>query len=684
MSLLGALSHSAAAVAFCVLTLLLWGGWQGGRQGALFIVAALASTMWSTTAAAGMWAGTELPGWLAYVTELVRDGAWLFALAGLAGGLLPKALSLSVRSLCPALLLAPFAVWYFSESQIAGVFGQLLAPAGIACAVVVLLLLEQIFRNSNATGRHGFRFLAWGLGGVYVYDLLLFSYADLFNQVSVELWHLRGLVNAALVPMIAIAARRNPQWALDVFVSRQVVLFTTSVVAVGLYLLLMAAGGYYLHRFGPWGAATEVVFALGAVAVLAVVLMSDGLRRRLRVFVHKHFYRNKYDYRIEWLRFVGTLADAADENMRRTSLRAIAQVFECEGALLYLRSSHAPHYEPVAGWPWSPSDVPGVSPVGENEEVIAALRDKHWVIDLHEYRVSPGFYRNMVVPAALTDLPGYRVVFPLLQSESLVGFVVLREPPPPFALTYEDRDLLLTLGRHVALILVQQEAERRLAEARQFEAYHRLTAFMMHDLKNLVSQLDLVVSNAVKHRHNQEFVDDAFSTVANAADRMSQLISQLRSAEARGELVTVSLLKVLQAAVKNCQGRQPQPVFADVAEEDARHLVVLAEESRLISVIEHVIRNAQDASPGSHPVVLALTRQGDRAVIEVRDRGAGMTAEFIRTHLFRPFSSTKGSKGMGIGAYQVLEYVRSLGGDVEVQSTPGQGTTFLIKLRAHE
>jgi putative PEP-CTERM system histidine kinase len=433
---------------------------------------------------------------------------------------------------------------------------------------------------------------------------------------------------------------------------------------------------------GRWGVAANVLFISGAVVVLAVILLSGAVRRRLRVFLHKHFYRNKYDYRIEWLRFVETIASARGEDVRRTSLQAIAQVFQSDGAILYTRSGAAPEYAPAVAWPWATGSEPRAVAVPDDHELIRALRERAWVIDLREYRAAPEFYQNLEVPRELRELPGFRIIAPLLDADRLTGFVVLRDPPPPFDLTYEDRDLLLTVGRQIAAILVQQEAELRLADGRQFEAYHRLTAFMMHDLKNLVAQLNLVVSNASRHRANPQFVDDAFATVANAAGRMTQLIAQLSKGETPASSIEPTAVKsVVAEAVTHCSNREPAPDLQAALDADA--LAVIADRTRLLSVVEHVIRNAQDASRPGDRLTVGMGEIGGMVVIEVRDTGAGMSAEFVRTRLFRPFDSTKGSKGMGIGAYQVREYVRSLGGDVEVQSTPGTGTCFAIKLPRH-
>jgi len=68
------------------------------------------------------------------------------------------------------------------------------------------------------------------------------------------------------------------------------------------------------------------------------------------------------------------------------------------------------------------------------------------------------------------------------------------------------------------------------------------------------------------------------------------------------------------------------------------------------------------------------------ALIEVVDDGAGMEPDFVRERLFRPFDTTKGSKGMGIGAYQARTFVVEAGGSLRVESEPGKGTRFAIRL----
>jgi putative PEP-CTERM system histidine kinase len=481
--------------------------------------------------------------------------------------------------------------------------------------------------------------------------------------------------------LLAIAARRNPEWSLDIFVSRHVVFYSGAFIAIGIYLVLMALGGYYVREFGgSWGRVGQIAFLGGAVVVLATLLASSTLRRQAQVFISKHFYSNKYDYRVEWLRFIATLSSSEESDVRRAALQAVAQIFASPGGMLFLPDESGRRFVPYAAWPMRVDSLPGIGALAAEEDMPEFLARTQWIIDTREYRRTPDVYGNIALPEWLLAHEHLRIVSPLLQLDRLAGFVVLYDPPPPFELTYEDRDLLKTVGRHVATHIAQFDANRKLAESRQFEAYNRLTAFMMHDLKNSVAQLKLIVANAERHKRNPEFVDDAIGTIANAVERMTRLIEQLRGSSNVARLVQLDLAELARKAVDQCSTRLPRPSL-DTADAS---VLVRADPDRLTAVIEHVIRNAQDATEEHGTIAVRLRREGTQALLTVADSGAGMEPEFVRDRLFRPFDSTKGAKGMGIGAYQAREYVRLLGGDVEVQSSPGQGTSFSISLPVHD
>jgi putative PEP-CTERM system histidine kinase len=560
-------------------------------------------------------------------------------------------------------------------------FGNSLSFEGLLLASIGLVNVEQLIRAASFGRSRAINLCAVGFGGQFAYDLFMFSQAQLLGALDMQAWALRGVVLAVLTPLAALGIRRLSNEPPTVFVSRQVVFYTTAVLSVGIYLLLMALGGYYVRAHGgSWGESLRLLFIVGAGIVLAMLMLSRSMWRRLRVFVAKHFYRNKYDYRAEWLRFIATLSTPDSPDARRTSIRAIAQILESPGGVLFLSNDSATRFEPVAAWSAeSEADPATFATLEAAEDLPRFLTDSKWVVDLDEYRKSPGLYRGIALPEPMLR-DGWRIVTPLLELDRLIGFLLLRSPPEPFQMTFEDRDLLRTVGRHVATLLAQQAADRKLTESRQFDAFNRFAAFVMHDLKNSVAQLQLLVANAERHRRNPEFMDDAIETIGNTAARMTRLIEQLRSPDKLGATRPVRLLPLLQAVAERAASRPPGLQCSLPAEDDRSAHAVRADADRLGAVLDHVVRNAQDATGGGGHVALDLAMESGWARIAVQDDGPGMDMVFVRERLFRPFDSTKGSKGMGIGAYQTREYVRQLGGEVEVQSAPGAGTRFLIKL----
>jgi putative PEP-CTERM system histidine kinase len=505
---------------------------------------------------------------------------------------------------------------------------------------------------------------------LFGFDVVLHASRGIEDLHSAFL-NVRAFVDLCAVPLLAIAVRSNPDWSLQIFVSRQVIFsIGKALLSIG-YLCLALVVARHLQRFGDlWSA----LFLLIAAVTFSLVATSSNLRRRAQVFVSKHFFRAKYDYRVEWLRFIRTLSSTEDEDARRTAVRALTQIFASPAGVLFLPDDSGARFMPVSAWPIRLEAVGDLAAVSIDDGLPQFLVRKQWIVDVHEYRESPDVYDDIELPSWLLNHRHLRVVAPLLLLDHLIGFAVLYDATPAFELTYEDRDLLKTVGRHVATHIAQFDADRKLGESRQFEAYNRLTAFMMHDLKNSIAQLKLIVANAERHKRNPEFVDDAISTIANAAERMTRLMDQLRG-RAEERLSAIDLAEASSAAVHRCSNRKPKPVF-----QINSTAMVQADRERLIAVIEHFIRNAQDATPESGNISLTLDETAGQAILTITDTGTGMDADFVRDRLFRPFDSTKGAAGMGIGAYQGREYARQLGGEVEVRSSPGQGTCFTIKL----
>ena len=558
-------------------------------------------------------------------------------------------------------------------------YGRLLPAAGLGLATLGLIAVEQVLRNASDSARGAVRWLALGLGGLFVVQLGVFAQTLLMGAVPVEPLAVSGALLAACALAIWRGARRMPDWSLGLSISRHVVFYTTSLMFVGGYLLLMSVGGWLLiDSSSGWGRAVQMVFFALAGLMLALMLYSGALRQRLKVFISKHFYPQRYDYRLEWLRFIRTLSEADPATtLPQKAVRAVTQIIESPAGTLWRRNEAGTHFERTTRWPDDVApDRAGI--VSGEDALVQFLARTTWLIDLRELRARPALYEGLTVDTVSQGMPLDGLIVPLLHVDQLYGWLTLDRPAHLDELSFEDRDLLKTAGRQIAAHLAQYDADTSLAEARQFEAYNRMTAFVMHDLKNIAAQLKLISQNAERHKRNPEFVDDAMRTIGSSAARMTKLIAQLAGATQTGEvqsgtMQTLDLATVVERAAVRCGGQSPVPRVVV-----QQRPVVFADAERLAAVIEHSVRNAQDATTDDGEVRLEVDRIEGRPVLRIVDTGSGMDEAFVRDRLFRPFDTTKGTRGMGIGAFQIREYLRSLGGGVEVSSAPGRGTTFSL------
>jgi putative PEP-CTERM system histidine kinase len=675
---IGVLSYAAAALAFLALTVLLAAGWEGRAHGGRLIVACAITVLWAALLALEA-SSAALPASVVVLVEASRYAAWFFVLDGLA--LAPRSRARQLLGLHAAWLSAVLVLGVVTLmpglERSPSLPLRLPALAGVVLSLAGLALVWLFHRKSPAESRETLHWLVVALGLAFGFDLLAFVLTLLAGADGLA-WQARGIVGVLLVPMIAVAARRNPPWVPKFFVSRQAVLVATGIAIAAAYTALAVVAARMIVRQGAgWGDALQLLFLIVALLALLTLLAAPGPRQRLRVFLSKHFYRSKYDYRAEWLRFIGTLsAGPRDADPRGNAVRSIAQIIASPGGVLYLRGDASGDFVPACSWPVGHHDLQALPVVAAGDAIAGFLEHRQWVIDVHELHARPELYGNLSLPPMFAPPATRRIVLPLLHGERLIGFVVLDDPQSEFHPNFEDRDLLKTVGRHVATYLAQHEADRRLAESRQFEAYHRLTAFVMHDLKNLAAQLSLIVANAERHRRNPEFVDDTITTVANSTQRMQRLIEQLKGREQLELRRAVAVTDAVRRACERCALRHPAPTLKALD----KGLYVEAEPEQLTAVFEHLLRNAQDATADDGRVAVSVEAAGDECVVTVADTGCGMSAQFMQERLFKPFDTTKGSQGMGIGAYQVREYVRSLGGTVQVSSVQARGTTFVVRL----
>ncbi|MDQ1830167.1 XrtA/PEP-CTERM system histidine kinase PrsK [Massilia scottii] len=669
-------SYSIAALAFALLGAVLVTRWRSRQHAPVLASACALTVLWGAALATQAW-GALPQNWAGELLEVARNGAWTVVLLSLLGHFegtswrqlrrtpaLPAVAALYVLVLGDKVLSEFFPAVLGQQSGILGVMAR------IGMAVLGMLLVEQLYRNKPVQERWAIKFACLGIGGIFVYDFYLYSNALLMRQVNPEIWSARGVVNALTAPLIAVSVARSASWSTHIAVSRRLLFHSAALFGSAAYLLAMGAAGYYLRYFGgQWGSLMQMAFLFGALVLLAGILFSGTFRSWLKVFISKHFYSYNYDYREEWLRFTRTLSEAGP-NLGERTLQAVGELVESSGGMLWIRRE-AGQCEPVASW-----HLPDSAPSEPDDSAFCRfLESRQWVVDLQEFTKDPDKYEGLVLPEWLNKFPRGWLVVPLMLQGRLFGFMLLLQPRSAITLNWEVIDLLKIAGSQAASYLAQHEAASALMLARQFESFNRMSTFVVHDLKNLVSQLGLLIPNAEKHKDNPEFQRDMLETVTLSVQKMRLMLQKLSRSASQERPAPLSIEKLLVQAVASKAAFEPRPLLT-IAEPRLR---VLADWERLERVVGHLIQNAIEATPKEGQVAITLSRANDSVIIEIRDTGEGMSEEFIRERLYKPFESTK-SAGMGIGAFESREYIHELGGSLTVSSTPPEGTTFRITL----
>ncbi len=679
---LGQYSYLSAALGFGFLALLLLANRRSDIQGHLLTLVVIVSVAWAALAAV-IAGDTEDTAGFYLSLEILRYVAWFIFLLKLFE---PAARQLTgYRFLrrwgllvCAGLALLLLLVELLTLHLAPVEFETRLMPVRLSghvfLALAGLAMIEQLFRNITQDYRRNLMYLFIGAGGIFAFDFYMYANALLFMGVDPELWEARGFVNLLSVPLLTIAAARNRDWSTNIFVSRDIVLHITAIFGGGLYLLVMAAAGYYLQTYGgSWGGIAQIVFVSLAAIFLALVLFSGQLRRQLRVFLGKHFYRNKYDYRHEWLKLTHALNDKVrDIDNLDSSISVLAQILDARAGLLWLDDGQG-KYRNLAAWKTAPIE----KAISAEDSLVRLLAEKSYVINLLDVPTHSEEYGQLTLPDWVDTIDGAWLVVPLPGLDALLGFVVLAHPQSMRPINWEDRDLLKTAARQVASHLAVLMTSDALARARQFEVFNRMSSYMVHDLKNVAAGLEMVARNAETHRNNPEFLEDAFDSVSAAAGDIKRLLDQLRNKRVNAESkVMVDLGDLVTAAAGKLSHRKPVPE-PDLPL-DACHVV--AEKTRLENVLVHLLENAQQATAADGFVKVGLQMNGRFCIVSILDNGHGMDADFIRDRLFKPFDTTKGNAGIGIGMYESRELLRTMGGDIHVKSEPGAGTQVLVEI----
>ncbi len=677
----GNAGHALAAVLLASLTIITSRRAGKTREGQILVVALALTALWSLRHAL---AGVLSVGPLSDgVAETVRNGAWLAVLgiyvqrsaaAGTGGGIARRGRPLVLFALALMLVAqlgfdllvgegAPINAGLLPVFQ-----GSWLLRCTFALGALVLLhgLAER--RDHPADARRE----AWvgaALAFMWAYDFNHYILAWFTNGQMASIGPMRGFVMALLAIMLTLGLRTDGSRPLAL--SRSVTVRLVSLAILVLYIMVVALlatlSSEITTPFGrvvPFG----LLFAL-AVSVLAL-LPSASLRSWLRVEVSKHLFAHRYDYRPLWLRYAATIAESSETGgpLHARITRAIAEAIEAPGALLFLRDETG--QLPLAdAWNW-PDDA---RPADRLDAALAGrLEQTGWIVDIRADWQSYG----ALLPAWMQRSPLAWALAPIAHRDQLIGLILLATPPGGHRLDWEDLDLLRVVCDQAAARISEERNRVALAEAQRFDEFNRRFSFILHDLKNLVSQMSLLASNAERHADNPAFREDMVLTLQETATRMTELLQRLGRPGSMAGAEPKGL--ALGAMVRSLAPRWAAGLGRVEVEGEVTRLV-RADADGLARAMAHLVRNAIEASPVDQPVMIRLAQDDNEASIHVVDRGRGMSADFLRNQLFHPFSSTK-ANGFGLGAHEARLLVQAMGGSLDVESVEDQFTHFTIKL----
>lgn len=532
--------------------------------------------------------------------------------------------------------------------------------------VIALINLEFTFAHATQPSRWKIKYELLGAGAFLAMLAMYYSQGLIFRTINMQLLPARSVVLIVSLAMIAYSRLKRGS-GVKVCVSQQMARRSAVLLAVGLYIVGFGLVGEGMKYFGDGFQRAMILTTLFLAGLgLFVALLSETVKRRVTVFIHKNFYQNKYDYRTQWLQFTDRLSSSkTSAELLHSIVTEFCDTFGMGTGALFVLNQERDTYQQMTGVAMDADDVA----FSIDDSSIKSLVGNRWILDLRDN-------------AAVTENDRHRALFkdndacfiiPLFMNEGVDGFIILGTPLNSDEIySCEDFDLMRTLAKQASSALMNLRLSDQLACSRELAAIGKVSAFVMHDLKNLVSSVSLMLENAEEHISVPAFQNDMLISLGNTVVKMRTLISRLKYLPEKNSLhlAPVDLLQMAHETAAMVNGR--------TLEVTGTRVIAEADREELQKVALNLMLNAVEATDGSTPVKVEVG-EGDSPFFRVKDEGCGISPAFLEHTLFTPFNSTK-KAGLGIGLYQSKQIVEAHGGTIEVVSTIDHGSEFTVRL----
>lgn len=540
-------------------------------------------------------------------------------------------------------------------------------------SVLNLVHLENTLRSSSGSTRWHIKYIIFGVGSILAYFIYLSSQYLLFSALEFETVPLTAAIILVSTSMMAVFIVKHRLLDVDIFISRYVIYNSLTVLIVGLYLIAVGIIAQGIRFFQvPFSYFFTTLFIFTSVLLLVVFLFTTSLRRKVQLFINKHFYKHKYEFRDKWMETIEKIS----------SKRSVSDI----GSTLKEMVSESTCAKPVYLWLYEPASKNFATEQADAPEGLKKIPSSH---PFAEYvKGDPAqFSVDDAVPANITGISsvfretGAVLCVPLVAGSETMGFVLLGPDISGEPYIQDDFEFLKAVTTQAAVQIKSIRLTQDLMAAKEVEAFSKMSYFIMHDLKNLTNSLSLISQNARHSLDNPEFQRDAIKTIDGTVERMKGLIERLssvpRDIELKMEVTTAA--EIINKALKKLVFSRTKPVTITVDNGTDGDRPLKVDPDAIEMVILNLASNAYDAIVWEGCIQINTSLDGDYLDIAVSDNGAGISKDYIDTDLFKPFRTTK-KKGFGIGLYQCKSIIEAHGGDIAVESEAGRGTRFTVKL----